>query len=81
MQITVKSPSTLWDNNEVSVKVDGFCNHAGAVEDVEDMPIGMDDSKSSPILICQCGAYKWGYTAQDEDGYYTEYEDEWLQQD
>lgn len=64
--------------HDISVVVDGVCNHAGAEQGTEDMPVGLDDSKPMPILLCKCGAYQWGYQAEDEDGVYTDFDGEWF---
>ena len=65
-----------WDE-PISVKVDEVCDHAGAIETYGEAPVGLDDSKTMPMLECRCGAYQWGYQAEDEDGVYTDYDGEW----
>lgn len=77
MKIKVESAFTMFDNEYVSVKINGQCNHDGAEEDYIVEAIAIDDSIRIPALVCDCGAFKRGYPVNSGYEQYTEYESYW----
>ena len=74
---TISIKSTFYDLHNVSVKIDGECNHDGAEEDHLEFQTAIDDSEMSPVMLCTCGAYRVGYLEEDENGVGTAFESEW----